>query len=225
LENTKLIGNDIPGAMFSDSPNVESCMSACNKNENCSGFVYDTTGQTSTCIPKDNKPPGMYTPATGVNTYVRDKTFIELPHGIYNTVNNIDSIQYENYVKGNNNDVNYGLTNITSVQKNQLQQLEDKLKQLSSQLNTYTNKLSENNNILDVTAKQNINKFNDSVTDFSEVKNKIKSFDTNNNIDNILNQVKINTLQKNYSYIFWCILAIVVVIITIYVRSYSSSQI
>jgi len=225
LENTKLIGNDIPGAMFSDSPNVESCMSACNKNENCSGFVYDTTGQTSTCIPKDNKPPGMYTPAIGVNTYVRDKTFIELPHGIYNTVNNIDSIQYENYVKGNNNnDVNYGLTNISSVQKNQLQQLEDKLKQLSTQLNTYTNKLSENNNILDVTAKQNINKFNDSVTDFSKVKNKIKSFDTNNNIDNILNQVKINTLQKNYSYIFWCILAVVLLIITIYVRSYSYSS-
>uniref|UniRef100_A0A6C0DI41 Apple domain-containing protein n=1 Tax=viral metagenome TaxID=1070528 RepID=A0A6C0DI41_9ZZZZ len=224
LENTKLIGNDIPGAMFSDSPDVESCMSACNKNENCSGFVYDTTGQTSTCIPKDNKPRGMYTPATGVNTYVRDKTFIELPHGIYNTVNNIDSIQYENYVKGNNNiDVNYGLTNISSVQKKQLQQLEDKLKQLSSQLNMYTNKLSENNNILDVTAKQNINKFNDSVTDFSEVKNKIKSFDTNNNIDNILNQVKINTLQKNYSYIFWCILAIVLLIIAIYISSYSSS--
>jgi hypothetical protein len=235
LENTTISGNDIVGETFGNATNVEECMTACNNNENCSGFVYDSRGETATCIPKDNKNLDLYTNnevsshETGVNTYVRDKTFIELPPGIYNKTNNIDSLDYENYVKYNNNNggmnTNYGLTNVTSVQKNQLHQLEDKLKQLSSQLNGYTNNLSDNSNSINEETKQNSNKFNQSVSVFSDVKNKIKHFDTNNNIDNILNQVQVNTLQKNYSYIFWTILAIILILLTIYIRSFSSSQI
>jgi len=237
LENTNISGNDIVGEKFGNADNVESCMSVCNNNENCSGFVYDTRGETATCIPKDNKNVDLYTnndlssQVTGVNTYVRDKTFIELPPGIYNKINNIDSLDYENYVKYNNNsdnngeiNMNYGLTNVTSVQKNQLQQLEGKLKQLSSQLNSYTTNLSDNSNLINEETKQNIDKFNQKVSLFSDVKNKITNFDTNNNIDNILNQAQLNTLQKNYSYIFWTILAIILILITVYIRSFSSSQ-
>lgn len=237
LENTNISGNDIVGEKIGNVDNVESCMTVCNNNENCSGFVYDTRGETATCIPKDNKNVDLYTnndlssQVTGVNTYVRDKTFIEIPPGIYNKINNIDSLDYENYVKYSNSDnngeinMNYGLTNVSSVQKNQLQQLEGKLKQLSSQLNSYTNNLSDNSNLINEETKQNINKFNQKVSVFSDVKNKITNFDTNNNIDNILNQVQLNTLQKNYSYIFWTILAIILILITIYIRSFSSSQI
>jgi hypothetical protein len=52
------------------------------------------------------------------------------------------------------------------------------------------------------------------VKDLKQTKTKIKNFDKKSNMDGILQNSDITVLQQNYSYMFWSILAIGTVIIS-----------
>lgn len=225
IQNTNISGFDIPGAALNNIPDVNKCMNACNKYKDCNAFVYDTTGPYPVCFPKklsnkDVYSPNTFKPSVGKTVYVRDKKIINTPLGIDNRINIVDSIQYKNYPNqrgsGNNN---YGLANIISVQKQHLSQLQDKLSLLSSQLNN--NIKSTQEIILNKTegfvGNQN---FKDSYLKTEQNNNKIIKIKKNNNeIDNILRDTSIKTLQQNYSYMLWSILALGVVILSIKMKT------
>lgn len=221
LENTNIKGNDITGASFENCSDVKQCMTACNKLDNCSGFVYDTTGNTPVCNPKKNTSfydSDFIESKMKSNTYVRDKTVIKPPIGINNVVNNIDSIRYDNYVKYKKNNLNFGLTSLNSVQQKQLEQLESRLEQLSEQLKGYTDNLYKLNSNLTVETDATTKQFTNHVKKITSINEKINAFGTNNNIDNILKQTKVTTLQENYSYMFWSTIAVVTVLVAINIK-------
>ena len=71
---------------------------------------------------------------------------------------------------------------------------------LNSDLLKYCSSLSSEFNQITSDRKEYLNELN--YTD-----NKIKGFNTNTNIENILSDSDIVVLQKNYDYLFWSILA------------------
>jgi hypothetical protein len=222
LENTNVNGNDITGASFANS-SQQDCVNACNKLDNCTGFVYDTNGATPVCNPKKNTSfydSNAVESKIKSTTFVRDKTVIKPPTGIDSIINNIDSIRYDNYTKYNSNNLNFdiNITFLTSLQKKQLEQLQTRLKQLLDKLNGNTNNLLNINNKIQLNTEKNNKRFNDNISDVYKTNHQIKHFDLNNNIDNMLKETEIKTLQENYSYMFWSIIAITTVLVAINIK-------
>ena len=225
MENIDITGNDIPNSSFGDCSTVNDCMSACNTTPDCSSFVYDLTGPTPVCKPKnitDIFNTNSFENKIGTNAYIRDKEAINIPQGISKSVNNIDTIKYNNYTTTEGFDLQqksqFGLINLTSVQKQQLEQLEDRLKQLSIQLDSNNNDLSENNNNLNNQIKKYTSQFTKKINEATDINTKIHNFNTSNNIDNILKETEIKTLQENYRYMLWSILAIIAVLTAINIK-------
>jgi hypothetical protein len=249
IQNTNIQGNDIPGSAVSNVSNVNQCMDICNKYSDCNAFVYDTSGPFPVCYPKNIPNNEIYSinnfkSSYGKTVYMRDKKIVNGPAGIDNTVNNVDSITYQNYSnKGGNLQKNYLFSSANSVQKQQLSQLRDKLNLLSSQLNNKLIRLKQNNiTMVNGIKLEIINKiegfqgvegfqgleglegfevvYNDSYFKTIQTDKKIKRIQKNAvEIDNILKDANIKTLQQSYSYMLWSILAIGATIVAIRVKS------
>lgn len=223
IQNSAIPGSDIQGAATTNIKNVNDCMNVCNKDKNCNSFVFDTSGPSPICFPKnisDVSSASIVNPSNNKTTYIRDKKPINVPIGVTTTTNKIDTIQYENYVKGQGKmQSSYGFSGmINSVQKQQLSQLQDKLKQLSSQIAYYANRLNNDNDSVNEQMKKDLKGFSDYIKQTDITNAKIQRFNLDNNFDNILNETNIKILQENYSYMAWSILAVVVVIVAINVK-------
>ena len=108
---------------------------------------------------------------------------------------------------------------LNSVQKNQLKQLESRLQQLSTQLESNTVSIFDSQKQFHSNELDKFNQeFKNNVKDYHTTNNKIKHFDLNNNIENILKESDIKILQENYSYMFWSIIAITTVLVAINIK-------
>lgn len=223
LQNFNIDGNSIQGASFSNSTDVNDCMEACNKNENCNSFVYDTSTPTPSCFPKNVSniySSTTFTPSTNTTTYIRDKTVLKVPPGLTSNVNNINSVQYENYPTGTGNmQSSYGFSNIDQSQKQQLKILQEKLNKLSLQMNNVANNFSNINNRVNKQMKKGSLSFTRYVDETDITNSKIRMIEGFNNLDNILNDTEINTSQKQYTYIGLSILAATLVFIAIKIKN------
>jgi hypothetical protein len=202
-------GNDIPGAAYGNAT-VEQCQTSCNNNQECAGFAFSD----NVCYPKTSSmfPNGAEQVNSRVNLYTRNKKPISPPVGVTGTVVNVDTIMYDNYQDGGAIENSYGLANATSIQKQQLEQLQSKLNMLTSQINGYTSKFSSGTDSLNSQSKKNMEGLGDYLKDFEKTNTNIKNFNTN--IENILSDSDITVLQKNYDYLFWSILATGAVLVT-----------
>jgi hypothetical protein len=210
--NLDSYGNDIPGAAFANST-LESCESACNKNQECAGFVLDVGGNyNKTCFPKTKQvyPYGGPTQIlNGVNLYIRDKIPNSPPIGVTQNTNNIDTVKYNAYKNAGQISSKYGLANLNTVQKQQLEQLESKLNLLSNQINGLTSSFKSGSSMANYQGENNVTGINNYMKDIKNTNQKSKEIagETNGNIQNILKDSDIVVLQKNYDYLFWSILA------------------
>jgi hypothetical protein len=202
-------GNDISGAAYGNST-VDKCKASCSSNNKCSGFAFSN----NVCYPKTSGmfPKGPTQINKNVNLYTRNKAPIKLPAGVPSTVINIDTITYDNYKNGDVIGSRYGISNISTTQKQQLSQIQTKLNLLTSQINGYTDKFSNGTDTLNNQSSKNTKGVGDYLIDFEKTNNNIKNFNTN--IENILNDSDIIVLQKNYDYLFWSILAAGTVLVT-----------
>lgn len=206
-------GNNIPKASYANS-SVEQCTTTCNNNPKCTGFVMTNSSQGSTCYPKTGATisPTSLQKASGYTTYIRNKQPTTFYPGASNVVNNIDSVTYQNYISGGDNQNMFSLSGATSSQLSQLSQLQKQMDSLTEQINTLTDEFSagaqnaNNQGIANITGLQSY------LTELGKTNNLISNFDTS--IENILKDSDINVLQKNYEYLFWSILAVGVVLIT-----------
>jgi len=211
INNINATDSDISGANFSNTT-VESCQTECNNNTQCAGFVMNG----STCWLKTN---GMYpfggasAPSQGTTIYIRGVQPSTPPLGVSQNTNSTDTLTYQNYVNKGSVGSQYGLSNATSVQKQQLQQLQDKMNLLSESISDLTSQFqtgsmnAEKQSIKNVTGIQNY--LNDIKKTNIEIENQKYG-----NIQNILNDSDIVVLQKNYNYLLWSILAAGTVLIS-----------
>ena len=137
---------------------------------------------------------------------MRNKRPIIPSAGISQVTHNIDSINYQKYNAPTTDEPNFSLSGATSTQKQQMDQLQTRLTQLSEQINSLTGKFGDG-------AQQASNQENVNNIGIKKYLHEIKTTDTEikgfgNNIDNMLTDSDIVVLQKNYNYLFWSILAI-----------------
>lgn len=129
--------------------------------------------------------------------------------GVTPTEVNIDSVEYSKYAFGGTTIENtYGLAQITSVQREQLNQLATTLNLLSQQINTLNGQLQHNVTSVNNQLSTNSSAQKAYVHDIElNHNNETARHEMSTNIQNMLNDSNIVTLQKNYSYILLSILA------------------
>ena len=205
-------GGASPPGSISVNSTVEQCQTACNSNSECVGFTFADNwgGQTNVCFPQTSNTNNQSAP--GWKLYVRNKMPESPPIGVPNTTNNIDTVLYQNYINGGAIDESYGLTKATSVQKQQLQQMKTKMNLLSNQINNLTNQFTSGGQQVNQQSETNIQGINSYVKDIKKINKKIKNYDTN--YENILQDSDVVVLQQNYDYLFWSIIAVTTVIIS-----------
>jgi archaellum component FlaC len=120
---------------------------------------------------------------------------------------------YQNYINGGAIDKSYGLTKATSVQKQQLQQMQTKMNLLSNQINNLTNQFSSGGQQVQQQSQTNLQEINNYVKDIKKTNKKIQNYNSLN-YENILQDSDIVVLKQNYDYLFWSIIAITTVIIS-----------
>jgi len=202
MPETDSAGYDIPGQAYANAT-VEKCQTTCNDNPSCAGFAFSN----NTCFPKTNAmyPVGQSQANTGVDLYVRNATPGAPPIGVSSTTNNTNSIYYQNYVNGGALSSEYGLANATSVQQQQLAQLQTQMNLLSNQISNLTTDFGDGSQTAATQMTANVQGVGEYLTDLTQTNKKIQNYNTS--IDNILKDSDIVVLQKNYDYLFWSILA------------------
>ena len=210
LAGTDSSGNNIPGASYGNT-NVDSCKNTCNSNLRCAGFSF----LNNTCYPKtaDMYPKGTKKIDNNSTLYIRNKKPIQPPMGASSLVNNVDTIAYANYSPGTTMNAQYGLTNVTGSKQRQLSELQTILDVLTSRLNSLSGKYDTGSYQADTQASTNANGVNNYLNTIEQTNNKIKDFNSNI-VENILKDSDIVVLQKNYNYLFWSILAVSTVLIS-----------
>ena len=204
-EYTKYKGFDSLGSdITSMSTTLDTCQKICNENKECVGYSFVSIN--NMCYPK--RLIGPKSKNENSELYVRSKRPIKVPLGITDTISKIDSITYNNYESGK--EVDYTASTIaTNLQKQQLAQLRTKLDLLSKQI--------ADNTISDVQkAKKNnqeikTNQFSDKVVTTTSKK---EGFVPNNNLDNIVDDSKINLTMQNYVFLSWSLLALGTILVS-----------
>ena len=211
--NTNCNGNDDLSVPAYTNATVDQCKTSCNSNVTCSGFVFDNNN--NICYPKTSgvNLTSNWSALNNVDIYSRNSSPITPSTGITDIINNISSIQYQNYITGNPNSNSYGFQSASSnAQKQQLNQVQTNLNQLSGQIATSTGTFSQGNTLLNNQSAADNTGLNTYLSDLKNINIKLDKPKTNMN--NILDDSDIVVLQENYNYLFWSILAVGTVLVS-----------
>jgi len=198
----------------------DNCKVICDNTKDCAGFVFDTPSK-SCVLKRDNIfPKGKLINDKNKNLFFKKPNISKLPEGITDKIMNVDSIFYQKFSSAGTMYPKYNINQKRTMsvsQKQYLDQLEGRLLLLGKQiveideilktknLNAYQQNLLNNQNIeKNIYDNYNVN----DIIDYKE------STDINN-ITNVLKDTDIIVLQKNTSFLFWSILTVGIVLISI----------
>jgi len=211
INNANTSQGNIDGATYSGGTQ-DTCQQSCNTNSECAGFVFTD----NTCYPKNNTIYETISSASGIDTYLRNVIPSSPPVGVTQTTSNIDTIKYGAYENGGAINSEYGLSEADSVGKQQLDQLQTKLNLLSNQLKNLTGKFGSGSTTANNQGKKNNSEIGKYVEYIKNTNQEIKNVAgvTTGGLQNILKDSDLIVLQKNYEYLFWSILAVGIVLIS-----------
>jgi hypothetical protein len=212
VPNNTSSGNAIPNASYGDTT-VDDCQQTCNSISECAGFVFNT--ENNVCTPMDSSmfPSGTREISNSNDLYIRNINPMSPPTGVNQNTSNIDTITYQNYVNGGQINNEYGLATLVEQNQSQVFSLEDQMNTLVGQLNNYTNRFNQGARVSSMQTSKNYKGIKNYLTEIKDTNKDIKNFNTN--ADNILKDSDIIVLQQNYNYLFWSILAVATVLISI----------
>jgi hypothetical protein len=197
----------------------DTALAKCSGNSSCYGFTLDSSTNVANFYGKSIVNPSNRILKPSTTLYVRNQMLQNLNSACNKQVVNIDSSQWKNYVKksgymspSSTCDLSNAITTATK-QSNAIQanivstakQIVKILNDLNKKSVSINNKTGLNTNMI----QANIQKYNDVIVGMSEFTD-----DRENNISNIVKESDIKVLQENYGYMFWSILAIATVIVT-----------
>lgn len=217
FKNSTTDGNDLQNGSSANS-NINSCQTSCDNNSDCAGFVFDNTN--SICYLKNNNMypygSGTMSGSTTSDIYIKNKIPLTPPQGVSQNTNTTDTLTFQNYVNKGDIESKYGLSKLTTVQKQQLDQLQNKLNVLSSQITTLTGKFGTGSLIANNQTNKNNSGLDEYIQDIKGVNTEIKevAIKTASGLQNILKDSDIVVLKKNYDYLFWSILAVGTVLVS-----------
>jgi hypothetical protein len=223
-DNYNTTGNDISQVQ---TTSIDDCKTQCNNYENneCAGFVYEKGS--NICYLKGvgtyPKSPRQYNKSFSLG--IRKPTVTASPYSSFK-MNEIDSIQYQNYPKGDDmttSTTNYNSAVLDDNTKNQITQVQNQLTSVASQL---VNKMEEMKaQDKNVASQMNINdaQFKDQILQYKNASSRFSNTSTTegmqnlstNDVNGMLQETDLRVLQENYGYIFWSILAVGLLTVTV----------
>ena len=231
-------GSDIQQITSTDKAN--GCIDACNTNTDCSGFVYQPTG--NLCYLKNsNLSEKQYHSNSGLIMGIRKpKISSTFNKNCSQDIVDIDSIRYNNYIKGDQMtlDVQCPTIALSSEEKKQLTDISDQMFAIGQQIADQTNNINTETSDIYSQFNTNSTNFNTNYSMYRQTNNKLTNnfgnfgkegltnIDTSQDaspdkhinmidINSMLNDTDIRVLQENYSYVFWSILAVGLLTITV----------
>jgi hypothetical protein len=231
-------GNDISQVQTAD---INSCKEQCNNyaNNGCAGFVFQKGS--NICYLKD---AGIYPKSarqsnSSLTLGVRTPSII---NGSYSNakINMIDSIQYQNYPKGDDMSasLNFNAPVMNENIKNQMTQIQNQLTNVGGQIADKMEELYRHDK--DIVKKMNMNdeEFKKQILMYKSTDMKSRNLvgaTLNSNskkvegmqnlgisdINGMLMDSDLHILQENYGYIFWSILAVGLLTVTVNVMKKS----
>lgn len=227
-QNTTFWPNDSKSIISKTNvSNVNDCQKACSSNNNCNGFIHETTS--NVCALLNNSQSGMITPNAQGYTFGERKPKLLNDASCGLDYTEIDTNQWQNYNKGEqmmeSSKCGYG-----SIRENQYQEMLDiKLSMLdvANKLVDELNKIiTETNNntqqVKDINwLKEQLNKYKvvqESLKDLRQptvLTSTKESFLSMGDLQGMLNDSNINVLSYNYNYVLWTIFAIGLGLITL----------
>ena len=223
-QKTDSTGNDISNIITTDQ---NSCQTACNNLSDCAAYVYQGSSQTcwlknKSAFPKGDKQYNQNTILGVRNPAVQPSSTCN------NTIVNIDTIQYDNYIKGNpmTPDTQCNISIVSQEDKQIYDNIKSKLLILGQDIVNIMEILYNKGNNTYKSLDTNSQQFkkdleNYKLTNFTIQKeinlqsNNIEGMQNMNDLNGMLTDSDIKVLQSNYSYIMWSILAVGVLTITI----------
>ena len=197
----------------------DTAVATCNANSSCYGFTLDSSTNVANFYGKSVLNPSNRILQTNTTLYIRNQMLLNLNDACNKQVVNIDSSQWKSYVKNSGYmspsstcDLSSAIMS-SSTQSKSIQikiiatakKIVNILNNLNQKSETINNTTGLNTNMI----QENIQKYNDVIIDMSEFTDVRE-----NNISNIVKESDIKVLQENYGYMFWSILAIATIIVT-----------
>ena len=210
------LGNTLENGVFANTT-VSECQTKCNANENCAGFVFDTTSNVgelkSAIFPNASREP------TGNKNIYSRKMKIENENSCSKKVVDIDSVLWNNYPVAANlmtPDTKCILSQELEDSQNKVNQLKEQMNDISMKIMNIVNKMTKMN--VDINKNMTVN--NKSLDDYiqkykiasSQIKTDLAVDVVNRN--SILEDKNIYVLEENYKYMLWSTLAIAGIILT-----------
>jgi len=213
-----IVGNTVSSTVSS----VDDCKTSCNNDNICGGFSYDTTSQTcniyrqASSIPTDTT---NYTFTQGTDTYLRNK----LTKSYDNTnITMINNNSWNNYAEAFTDlTTNYKVnTNLMTEQQQQ------NINNLNTQINSVASTINNNVTSLQQQGATLSNELDSSIGQFTQVMD--ETTQTQAQIDYLtktmgqtrkamLNDTNLRAVQKNFIYIFWSLVLLILMIVCIVV--------
>ena len=223
INNTNIDGNDIPDAAVTNV-SIDKCIEVCNKYDDCNAFVYDTNGPNAVCLPKNVNQTDLYStsklkPTNNSYLYIRDKKPRNVPTGVSDKVFNVNSLAYNNYNNTGKIPESGGLANFIGPQKSNISSLQNNINLMSNELGNNVDSI-QTRVLKPIEGFEGSRLFYDNIRESEQNIRKSKKIEKiMPNIDNMLNDSNIVTLQENYSYMLWSILALGTVILAVKLKN------
>ena len=224
-QNTDSAGNDITSINVGGQ---DECQNTCSNNTSCAAFVYQ--GATNMCWIKDSNayPRGERQNVSGLTLGVR-RPLIPGSKTCSNQIADIDTIQYDNYAKGDAMypDVQCNPQVVSDEDRVKFDEIKNNLANLGGEIASKMESLYAQDNKIYEKMNMNFDQFKKNLAMYININKKIRQeleISYPNNIEGMLNMNDVNgmvsdtdlkVLQENYRYIFWSILAVGILTITI----------
>ena len=197
----------------------DSAASKCSSSSSYYGFTLESSTNVAEFYGKEIINPSNRILKPNTTLYIRGQTIQNLNNSCNKQVTNIDSTQWKNYVKKSGYmspsttcDLSNAITNASKksdIIQNQIIITAKKIVKILNDLNKKSVSINNTTGLNTTTIQSNIQKYNDVIVQMSEFTDVRE-----NNISNIVKESDIKVLQENYGYMFWSILAIATVIVT-----------
>jgi hypothetical protein len=197
----------------------DSAASKCSSSSSYFGFTLDNSTNVAEFYGSTVMNPSNRILKPNTTLYIRNKTITNLNSACNKQVTNIDSTQWKNYVKKSGYmtpsttcDLSDAITSASKKSdtiQNKIIITAKKIIKILNDLNKKSVSINNTTGLNTTTIQSNIQKYNDVIVQMSEFTDVRE-----NNISNIVKESDIKVLQENYGYMFWSILAIATVIVT-----------
>ena len=195
----------------------ELCQSVCASNDACRGAIFNKS--INQCSIHDAYDfDSELSPDPAINSYIRTRRPTVTPSGVSNNIVNIDSVQYNNYRRGDDisNNSSFGLSlPINAPHKERIKQLSGDLKLISNKIIQLTGNFSQNEQDTSSQMDNNAERMDTYVNEYKQIHKQVleKTRETNSGLKNINEEYTTTTIYEQYQYIFWTLMVLLLVVV------------